>query len=442
MRYGIALGAVVATTALAWAGSAGDVTGRVLGPGKKPLKDVPIVARVKAWPGGKFAITDHDARTDERGRVALQGVVPPDSRYGVYLTAVMPGWTLASRYHWSGKPEPMPPTDLVLAPAHPMKLRFVGDDGKPAKGVAAYPIMRAAADGVRHSVATGPRDAIVVKAGPDGFAPMPYFLADEWAAAGVSFDGRRWDTRYFRVPAAKDGVVDVPKTAPLTPDWDLRAGGDAEKRFFLVGPKAGDSEPAAGFGLELVLPGGDGSAEFRGWVRERYDDWVDAGWLWAHLVAPKWSPSQEITWPIEGSKVEGMKFTTEEFVAAVVKEASKQAKIDPRKVVAVGWSSSGPALFRIASLKETPVRGYLIAMSVFHPQSMESLGNTKGRPFFIVHSPTDETCPLNLAEKARDSLTKSGAKVEWATYEGGHGWAGESEDHARRGLHWIAEQLR
>ena len=38
MRYGIAFGAVVATTALAWAGSAGDVTGRVLGPGKKPVR--------------------------------------------------------------------------------------------------------------------------------------------------------------------------------------------------------------------------------------------------------------------------------------------------------------------------------------------------------------------------------------------------------------------
>ena len=105
-------------------------------------------------------------------------------------------------------------------------------------------------------------------------------------------------------------------------------------------------------------------------------------------------------------------------------------------------SSSGPACYRIASLKKTLVTGQLIAMSVFHKDRMESLKSTKGRPFFILHSPEDRTCPLKLAEQARDTLRKKGAKVEWATYAGGHGWGGDSEDLARRALHWLDEQTR
>lgn len=424
--------AAAAVGAVAFADAAADVTGRVVGPSKQGVKDANVVVRVKAWPGGKFKITDHDARTDAKGRVSLPGVIPKDTRYGVWLATVAPGWTLTSHYHWSGKPEPMPPADLVVAPAHPLRLRFVDDTGKPVDGVRAYPSMRAAADGTRHGVATGARDSIVVTSERDGTMDMKYFLPGEWAGVEVAFPGRDFETRHFVVPAAKNAVVDVPAKAPVTPDRELTAGGDAQKRFFLTGPKAGDAEPADGFGLVLVLPGGDGSAEFRDWIRERYEPWVDASWVWAGLVAPKWSASQEIIWPGAASKVEDMKFTTEDFVAAVVEECAKTVKIDRRRVVAVGWSSSGPALWRMAARKETPVTGFLIAMSVFHPDELDSLANAKGRPVFLLHSPEDDRCPLRLAEQGRDALKKAGAKVGWATYEGGHGWAGESEDHARR----------
>jgi predicted esterase len=137
-----------------------------------------------------------------------------------------------------------------------------------------------------------------------------------------------------------------------------------------------------------------------------------------------------------------MRFTTEEFVAAVVEEAAKHVKVDRRRVLTVSWSSSGPACYRIASLADTPVTGSLVAMSVWKPDQMEPLAQTRSRPFFLLHAPDDATCPFADAERARDALRKAGAKVEFATYEGGHGWAGESEEQARRGLRWLAEQAR
>ena len=435
------LGALLAG-GFASAAEPGAVGARVVGASKQALKDVPVVVRVKAWPGGTFQVRDHDASTDSKGRVSIAGAIPAGTRYGVWASAVAPGWTLASHYHWAGTPVPMDPVDLVVAPAHPLRLRFLDDEGQPVAGVRAYPSMRATAEGVRHVVATGARDAIVRTSEADGMLAMPYFLAGEWVAVEVAFPGAEWEPRHLRVPSAKDPVVDVPRKAPSTPERELEAGSDPKKRFFLSGPKAGDVEPAEGYGLVLVLPGGDGGDGFRSWVRERYDAWVDAGWVWAQLVAPVWDPAQKVVWPTveeparRAHLLDGGVRRGRGGGVCQAREARSPAR------ARAGWSSSGPALYRSLSLKASPVTGFLIAMSVFHTDDLEPLANAKGRPVFLLHAPDDATCPLRLAEKARDTLKKQGLQVEWATYEGGHGWEGESEDHARRGLAWLARHLK
>lgn len=447
MRRWIVAGtaALLGGTAVAVAADdAADVAVRVADAARKPLKDVPVHVGVKAWPGGRFAFANRDGKTDGKGRATFDGVIPGGTRYGVYVSVASPGWTLTSEYFWSGKPAPMPPSELTVARAHPLKLRFVGDDGRPVKDVLAAPAMRADAAGARHEAYGGPDEKIAAKSGADGVVEMDYFLPGEWTAVSVRFPERGWETRNVLVPRAdakeRAATVDVPSKAPVTPDRELTAGGDAKKRYFLTGPKAGDVEPEAGWGVVLVLPGGDGSDGFRKWVSERYDTWIDAGFVWAELVAPKWVADPQIIWPIQPSAADGRTFGTEEFVAAVVEDVAQQVKLDRKRVFTVSWSSSGPACWRIASLKDSPVTGSLIAMSVFHAQSVEPLSNAKGRPFFLLHSPEDDRCPIALAEKGRDALKKAGAKVEWATYEGGHGWGGESEDLARKALHWLTTQ--
>lgn len=418
-----------------------DVVVKVVDARGKPLKGLDVRFWVKGWPGGTFRSTNHEATTDAKGLARVEGAVPPGTRYGVTATVAAKGWLLASHYHWDGKGGPMPEVKIETAPAQSCRLRFTDDAGKPVAGALAVPRMRAAADGRRHDLFAAPADDGAPKSGADGTVVLEHFLPGEWAGASVRFPGGGWETRHFVVPPAK-GVVEIPRTQAPTPEHDLRAGGDELRRYFLFGPKAGDSEPAAGWGLVLVLPGGDGSAEFREWVRERYDDWADAGVVFAQLVAPKWTPGQEIVWPTAASKVPEAKFTTEEFVESVVEDVGGRLKVDPKRVVTVSWSSSGPACHRIASLAKTRVTGSLIAMSVFRRSDLEDLSNVKGRPVFLLHAPGDRRCPFRLAEEARDTLTKAGAKVRFETYEGDHGWGGDSVELARKGLLWLLDPAR
>jgi predicted esterase len=114
-------------------------------------------------------------------------------------------------------------------------------------------------------------------------------------------------------------------------------------------------------------------------------------------------------------------------------------KIDRRHMFALGWSSGGPAVYT-AALEEKPViTGAFAAMSVFHPDELE-LSRAKGRPFFILHSPEDDVCPMRLAEEARDTLTAEGAAVEFLEYAGGHGWRGNVYGNISAGIHWLEEQ--
>jgi predicted esterase len=302
--------------------------------------------------------------------------------------------------------------------------------------------MRSDSKGLRSTLFGDPPKTSVVESSADGIAEVSSFLPGEWVGIAVRFPGRGFETRTLVVPSEKDAVVEIPSKSPTTPDREVLAGGDASKKMFVTGPKAGDIEPATGYGLVVVLPGGDGGEGFQEWVRERYDEWVDAGWVWAQLVAPKWDAAQTIVWPTAAVKAAAMKFTTEEFVDAAVEEVAKSVKVDRTRVVAVSWSSSGPACWRMLSAKSSAVTAHLIAMSVFHPKELEPLANGKQRPLFLLHSPDDKTCPIAMAEQGRDAAKKAGLKVEWATYEGGHGWEGESEDQARRGLRWLAESLR
>ena len=51
--------------------------------------------------------------------------------------------------------------------------------------------------------------------------------------------------------AAQDDVIDVASV-------ERRAGLDENKRYFLIGTRQGDAAPDNGYGLLIVLPGGDG----------------------------------------------------------------------------------------------------------------------------------------------------------------------------------------
>jgi predicted esterase len=231
--------------------------------------------------------------------------------------------------------------------------------------------------------------------------------------------------------AAQDDVADVVSQ-------DLRAGQDEHKRYFLIEPPRRIKAPKKGYGLLVVLPGGDGSADFHPFVKRIYQNAVPDGYVLAQPVAVQWTAKQAIVWPTAKNRVEGMKFSTEEFVEAVIKDVAGKYQLDPERAFTLTWSSSGPAAYA-ASLSSDRITGSFIAMSVFKPDLLPSLEKAKGQAYFLYHSPDDRTCPFRMAEQAAKELKQRGATVKLATYAGGHGWRGNLYGNIREGLDWLEQ---
>lgn len=230
---------------------------------------------------------------------------------------------------------------------------------------------------------------------------------------------------------AQDDVADVPSE-------ERKAGQDANKKYFLIGPGKDAKEPENGWGLILVLPGGSGSATFNPFVRRIYKNAVPEGFVMAQLVAVEWTPGQSktVVWPTTGTNAPGMKFTTEGFVATVHGEVCKERKIDPSRVYLLAWSSGGPPSYLVSLQKKRIVTGALIAMSVFHSDKLD-LSGAKGQAYYLYQSKDDQVTPFPHAEKAKELLEKQGAAVELAAYEGGHGWKGPVYKDLRAGFDWL-----
>jgi predicted esterase len=226
------------------------------------------------------------------------------------------------------------------------------------------------------------------------------------------------------------------------PAQDLRAGDDAQKRYFLIGDRKESKSPEEGYGLLIVLPGGDGSAEFQPFVRRIYKNALNKRWLIAQAVAPKWDDKQfeQVVWPTEKLPYPAAKFTTEEFIKAIVADVRTKARIDGKRIFLLGWSSGGPPCYATALCKDSPVTGAFIAMSVFQPKLMPSLENAKGKAFYLLQSPQDRVTRLQFAEAAEKALREAGAKVRLQRYEGGHGWRGDFGKMIGDGISWLQQQ--
>jgi len=227
---------------------------------------------------------------------------------------------------------------------------------------------------------------------------------------------------------------------------DLRIGQDANKRYFLIGPqKKGAKPPKAGYKLAVVLPGGDGGEGFHPFARRVWKFALSEEYLLVQPVSVEWIPGQfeKIVWPTKKSPVDGMKFTTEEFVGEVILEVAKRHKVDPRQVFTFSWSSGGPPAYLLSLQEKRLVTGSFISMSVFHETNLPPLKHAKGYAYYLHHSPEDKVCDIELARKARDQLKENGAKVEFAEYEGGHGWKGEDVfGQIRTGFEWLEKSAR
>lgn len=205
--------------------------------------------------------------------------------------------------------------------------------------------------------------------------------------------------------------------------------------FFVMAPK----KPASGggkHGLVVVLPGGDGSREFLPWVEgsllaQRPDDC--AGVL---ITSVTWTPEQKVIWPTSDSAVQGMQYTTEQYVRAVLADVEQTLPVDPARRVVVAWSSSGAAMHPLMAVEHGPFAKAYIAMSIW-PPGLVNLASVKGRRYVLDQSPDDQTTTFSHARDAYAALTKAGAIVRLSTYAGGHGWQDDPLPRFRAGLEWL-----
>jgi predicted esterase len=229
----------------------------------------------------------------------------------------------------------------------------------------------------------------------------------------------------------------APQGKAEVPSQEITIRGVPRQQYFLHGPKKEGAPPKEGYGLLVVLPGGNGGRDFRGFVGRIYAQALGNDWIAAQPISVKWTDKQRIVWPTAKNRAPKMKFTTEEFVDRVIVDVAKRQKVDPRRILLLAWSSGGPAAYTISLQERKHPTGFYIAMSVFRPQWLPSLAQARGEVYFLDHSPDDAVCDFALAKEAERLLTRQGAKVQLVTYEGGHGWHGDVFGRLRKGFAWL-----
>jgi predicted esterase len=230
--------------------------------------------------------------------------------------------------------------------------------------------------------------------------------------------------------AQQDDVADVPSQ-------DLRVAGNDQQRYFLIGAKDGQMPPEKGYGLLLILPGGDGSADFNPFIKRIWQNALPPGYLLAQLVAVPSNNQNQVVWPTAKSHDPKQMFTSEDFIAGVIKEVAAKRKIDDLKIFALGWSSGGPAVYAATLMKGSLIKGAFVAMSVFFPNQLPPLAGAKDKPIFLLQSPDDQVTRYFFAKNAENQLKVAGAKVKLMDYPGGHGWQGDVFGYIQSGIQWL-----
>ena len=234
-------------------------------------------------------------------------------------------------------------------------------------------------------------------------------------------------------PKEPDDIADVPSK-------DFRCGKNEKQRYFLIGPRKDVKPPKDGFGLLVVMPGGDGLADFLAFVKRIAKNAAGDGYVVAEPVAVRWTKSQEIIWPTKKNPAAKMEFTTEEFVDAVIADAAKQQKIDPKKVYTLSWSSSGPAAYAIALREKTPVRGSFIAMSVYNKGSPAADRRGEGAPVLFAAFARRRRVQVLVRRGCQERLGGRGGEGRAREIRRGHGWHGPVFPMIKKGIEWLEKQ--
>ena len=102
--------------------------------------------------------------------------------------------------------------------------------------------------------------------------------------------------------------------------------GDSSKRYFVIRHRLAPAETPKEYGLLLILPGGPGGADFLPFCANVITTLgTPKDFIVAELVAPVWGTVNDstIVWPSKAFPSKDARFTSEDFVDAVIKECGQ-----------------------------------------------------------------------------------------------------------------------
>lgn len=198
--------------------------------------------------------------------------------------------------------------------------------------------------------------------------------------------------------------------------------------------------PDAGWGLVVVLPGGDGSDALQPIVTDLARQAMPPGYLVAQLVAPKGAEDADVIWPTADSLPEAAEFSAESFVRAAVEYLGERYPLNEQRIFGLGWGSGGEAMAAAAAAERSPLRGAMIAVNTFDPKRQSPPTPLHEKAFFLLPE-TGDAGSTSAAAAARDWLTAAGAHVRLDPGAPGRDCKGRLRDAAFRGIRWLEEQV-
>ena len=145
----------------------------------------------------------------------------------------------------------------------------------------------------------------------------------------------------------------------------------------------------------------------------------DGKYLIAIARSPQSDLKQAPLWPVNSNQKTGTSgdLTTENLVAAVVRDAEAKYPVNPDRVFLAGVGPEGGGAAYACSLESrTPFHGFLLLDSPFRAARLPPLASAKNRRYYLLHHRQNRKTPFFIATAAQSALSKAGAAVQLMEY--------------------------
>jgi len=192
---------------------------------------------------------------------------------------------------------------------------------------------------------------------------------------------------------------------------------------------AGPRDEATGRSRPLILALHPGGERMHGYGSRFMQQIVlpALGDLDAVVVAPD-CPAEAKSW---GDPV------ADRAVLAILEKVRGEYKIDPRRVLVVGFSMGGRGTWFMSSQHPDLFTGAIVMAGSTRELTQDRLGKV---PTYVIHSRDDQVVPIGPAEENAKQLAALGRPVKFEALSGpGHYSMGGYIEPLRRAVRWIVE---